>query len=442
MIKIQDFSNNIFNNIGFQEYNLTQDYKMFNYCITQKIDDNMLVYNTFTSEMLLFSLDEYNSIFLYGKNDNIKVHKYLIRHWFLIPKNSNDFSITYTFLQVMRRSKPDMIRNLFTYTILTTTDCNARCSYCYEADYKRIKMSEETALDVVNYIEKTHYNKVSLQWFGGEPLCNGKAIDIICSELKKRKIPYSSNMITNGYLFDEYDLDVVLPLWKLNQVQITLDGMEEKYNNIKRYIDINSGSPFHKVINNIHSLSKKYIKVNVRINISESNIDDLYPLVDYLYDEFGKYKTFSVYSYPLFRYWESQDSKIFDEYSKLQDYILLKRLRGHRSLQHVHISHCMADNKKSVVITPEGNLSLCEHYIYGELIGNIYENKLDSNVIDSWAERYYCDECQNCKLYPQCTLLKKCPVSNCSESYRNYIEDQIKKSMVRTYEKYLENKKI
>ena len=43
MIKIQDFSNNIFNNIGFQEYNLTQDYKMFNYCITQKIDDNMLV---------------------------------------------------------------------------------------------------------------------------------------------------------------------------------------------------------------------------------------------------------------------------------------------------------------------------------------------------------------------------------------------------------------
>ena len=42
-----------------------------------------------------------------------------------------------------------------------------------------------------------------LSWFGGEPLMGIKRIDQICMDLEGRGIKFSSNMISNGYLFDE-----------------------------------------------------------------------------------------------------------------------------------------------------------------------------------------------------------------------------------------------
>ena len=55
----------------------------------------------------------------------------------------------------------------------------------------------------VNYIKKSAKdNSVTLRWFGGEPLCNSRAIDIICSELRKQGVVFTSSMVTNGYLFD------------------------------------------------------------------------------------------------------------------------------------------------------------------------------------------------------------------------------------------------
>lgn len=51
------------------------------------------------------------------------------------------------------------------YTILTTTDCNARCFYCYELGRSRIPMSEQTAHEIADYISAP---KVNIHWFGGE----------------------------------------------------------------------------------------------------------------------------------------------------------------------------------------------------------------------------------------------------------------------------------
>ena len=88
------------------------------------------------------------------------------------------------------------------YTIFPTTDCNARCFYCFELGRSRIKMSIETAQKVVQYI-KAHCGgkKVNISWFGGEPLFHQEAIDTICDGLRAEGVEFASTMVSNGYLF-------------------------------------------------------------------------------------------------------------------------------------------------------------------------------------------------------------------------------------------------
>ena len=50
-------------------------------------------------------------------------------------------------------SRQKSAKNITGYTIFPTTDCNARCFYCFELDRSRIPMSVETARKVVRYIK-------------------------------------------------------------------------------------------------------------------------------------------------------------------------------------------------------------------------------------------------------------------------------------------------
>ncbi|MEI3172875.1 MAG: radical SAM protein [Lachnospiraceae bacterium] len=127
--------------------------------------------------------------------------------------------------------------HITSYTIFTTTDCNARCFYCYEMGRSRIPMSDETAHKAAAYIA-AHCGgeKVHLHWFGGEPLFNKQVIDIICTDLAEKGIVYESMIISNGYLFDGATVEQAVSHWKLKNVQITLDGTEEIYNRSKAFI--------------------------------------------------------------------------------------------------------------------------------------------------------------------------------------------------------------
>lgn len=117
------------------------------------------------------------------------------------------------FIRRTMQKKPEHITN---YVIFTTTDCNARCFYCYELGRSRIPMSVETAHKAADYIS-AHCGgeNVSIQWFGGEPLFNKNIIDIISSDLAAKGVEYTSIMISNGYLFDDATVKQAVKLWKL-----------------------------------------------------------------------------------------------------------------------------------------------------------------------------------------------------------------------------------
>lgn len=433
MNKIIEFSRQVYNVIGFQEYYTEKNYVNSIFLINEEVIDGNLIYNTLTCELILINDMEYEDY-----------KEYLISHWFLLPDDIDQYSLCKTFKFIYQKKyKKESIGKISNYTILTTTNCNARCPYCYEIGCKKIDMSINTALDVTDFIKRTNNGNFHIKWFGGEPLCNSNVIDSISDKLNEEGLLFSSTMISNGYLFDKYDETTLKYLWRLERVQITLDGTQENYNKTKSYIYPET-NPFEKVLNNIEYLLSNDIMVNVRVNISKDNIIDIERLLNLLYDCFHGYRKFFVYSHPLFDLSkvrnENEKNTIKDEYISIQ-----RKLKNIKFLPDYHLDlnrcyrNCIADNMKSVVINPEGRLSLCEHYFDSEFIGDIYNTQYNIKKIHEWNKKYEIDRCKSCPLFPQCTKIKKCPVGECSDQWREHLEFQIRDSMKNAYKRMVDN---
>lgn len=300
----------------------------------------------------------------------------------------------------------------FKCTILTTTDCNARCYYCYEQGTEKITMNMDTAQKTIDYIKKHRKGKpVHLKWFGGEPLCNAEIIDFISAEIKAADIDFQSSLITNGYLFNEELIKKAIDVWQLTHVQITLDGIDEEYNNVKNYKKNNGESSFKKVISNIAILLANNIKVVIRINFNASEISDAFKAIDYLYNKFGNIPNLIVYCsnisgsdivYPLD--YPSDKNPFLKLYEKL---ILCGYINSLNEMGlNPKILNCSIYNKDAVVINANGNLHKCQHAIImdnNDAFGSLGQEKIKKNKIVFWENlEYPYYDCEKCKCLPVC----------------------------------------
>jgi len=425
-----------------------ENYHPSTFVISKEVPEGLLCFHTLTCEMVLVSKEQGGVI-----SDN----EYMREHLFAVSESLDEKKLVNqyrTLRKMVDTSDGDSITS--SYTIMTTTDCNARCFYCYEKGRSRIPMSEETAKKVAHII-KRNYSKqpngkkdVSIRWFGGEPLYNNKVIDLICSELENSKVPFKSSMISNGYLFDEETVEKAVDLWKLQNVQITLDGTESVYNRSKAFIYDNVTSPYRRVVRNIGLLLDAGIKVSVRLNLGLHNADDLFALVRSLAGLYGKRQGLSCYAHVLFE--ESAGSgnvKQTDEsrrevYGKMEQ---LESLMGELGIKskdsplpkEIKQNRCMADSGKSILIAPTGDIGLCEHYSEDHFISHIdSDDVVDAAMVAKFRERR--DEiglCDNCPVYPQCIRLKMCEESAiCTpEKVENHV-NQIKFAMEQAFAKY------
>lgn len=392
------------------------------YLITEQVPDGSLVYNVMTGELVLAGEGEH------GLRD------YLARNWFLVPQGHDDRKLALELREVARllATQTDVVRS---YTVLTTTACNARCPYCFEAGSARVTMDEPMAEAVANYIERDAAGKrVSLRWFGGEPLCNTTPIDLVSERLRAAGFAYSSHIVTNGYLVSDELIERAVDLWHLQHAQITLDGTEEAYNRCKGYVNA-QGSPFRQVLANIDALLDAGVKVDIRLNLSEENGDDLFELVGLLGERFSGREGCSVYVATLFglaseeletAYWRL--SQKLDEASILQHWRLPRRMRS---------GQCMADSDSSVVVSPLGNLSKCEHYFTpSDSCGTVFEGITNEEVLAYW--RTHCDEqteCGECPFFPQCVRVKGCLIHEtpCDAAKRERALSSLRGSMLEEY---------
>ena len=341
----------------------------------------------------------------------------LRQRWFVVPEQLQEKECM-EFLRLLLKAKQQGQNEIVGYTIFTTTDCNARCFYCFELGRSRIPMSKETALKVVQYI-KTHCGgqKVRLSWFGGEPLYNMEVIDIICDGLRQEGIEYTSTMISNGYLFDDTAVKKAVESWNLERVQITLDGTEAVYNKAKAYI-YKEGNPYQIVLDNIGRLLDAAITVRIRLNMDLYNAENLLSLVDDLAQRFSGRSGFYVYAYhlydinkPMAELYDDQGwTKRNEAMQKLNEKILDYNIANQPELRKtIRLNHCMADHGNAITITPTGNIGLCDQCLEDEFIGHIDTEGFDSKRVTSWKETSpEIPECKDCFYYPDCIRLKKC----------------------------------
>ena len=387
--------------VGKQKCTDGESCRLMRYVIQCPVDDGVLLYHTLTCCMILLTNEE---------AAHLTVQQELIDNWFLVPEGHDDRKLCQQIRQMTRLFKPSA-KTITGYTILTTTGCNARCFYCYEKGTTPVTMTTETASKVVQYILAHRGDeKVGLSWFGGEPLYNVQVIDQICKELKEHEVPFKSSMITNGYLFDTEMVQRAKDLWQLKNVQITLDGREQIYNRVKRYIygDVNA---FERVLANMKLLMDAGIFVSVRLNVDQHNIEEMLQLVPFLNERFGANKNLTIYSHELFGERTPEESAaLYEQRMKLEALIAECGYKRRRELQKdIKLNHCMADNDNNVIISPAGFLGKCEHYIDREFFGHIDSEKKDVETLRKFKEHpEETEACTTCPYYPQCFRLVMC----------------------------------
>ena len=424
--------------VGLQTKKEDKPYRLMHYVVQQEVEEGVLLYNTLTCAMALVTREEAK---------NLTAVEGLIEHRFLVPVDHDDkkFCKIVKFGAKTMQKRPKGIK---TYTIVTTTGCNARCAYCFEQGAKPVHMTMETAEKVAQYIINHHgeHEEVKIRWFGGEPLYNFKVMDRICTRLQENNIKYYSNITTNGYLFSGRLIEKACQLWNLKEVQVTLDGTEENYNRIKAYVHTNGANPYQRVMENIKRLLDAEIPaIVIRIHLDYNNLRDVWALTKECGDRFRGYDNLYIYFMPLFQYLFNEEMQLslqrrtlYREKAKLEEYVQSIGIKGRPKIYRKEtfvFNQCMVDSGEDVMIVPDGHLGSCGHYVDSHFFGHIDSDDWDQDIIRQSREYLKeISECDTCAYYPRCYRLKICEMKKvCFKENREDFIASIRQKMLNEY---------
>lgn len=412
---------------GKQKVRESDTYRLMRYVLRVDHEGKVLLHNVVTGQLVVLSEEEARALDQLPTAYTPTMEQLVSEHY-LVSEDYDEYRSVNQLRRVFQSRDTGSAINH--YIILPTTYCNARCFYCYESDYPRVHMTEETASKLVEYIAEHREGKpVKLSWFGGEPLVGMARIDQITQALKDREISFESSMISNGYLFDEDVVRKSVELWNLKDIQITLDGTEEVYNRAKAFVNV-MDNPFERVLGNIDLLASNGIYVRIRLNIDFYNKDDIRELIETLGKKYAGNGHVFVYMNMLYndRGYEPvhhSDEDILELQQIIADYTdRLKQFglgNDGLTLPFLQASQCMADNSHAIEIQPDGGFCRCEHENTLDSYGSLEKGVLNPGRLVEWKvciERS--DYCPNCHVYPSCFLLKRCLSSKvpCSDAIR------------------------
>ncbi len=173
----------------------------------------------------------------------------------------------------------------FLLTILPTFGCNLGCSYCFVGK-KRGFMNKTRQDQIIAFVrdkfETRDIPKMSVDWFGGEPLLALPAIDYLSKAFldlcKKYDTPYSAQAITNGTVITDEVVEV-MQRSKIERLQITLDGLRVTHDE-RRPGKSAAIASFDQTIRGLDKVVGKFV-VRLRINVDKRNLHEAWGLLDF-----------------------------------------------------------------------------------------------------------------------------------------------------------------
>jgi uncharacterized protein len=225
----------------------------------------------------------------------LKKYDYLKKYGFFSEPKSVNFGT------IDESTVRDIISQTTMIVFETTDFCNLNCMYCsfgvfyegFEArNQKNININH--AITLLKYIfnikPKNKTNKLSIGFYGGEPLFNGKfimqIIDVINRLKSEKEMEVEYNITTNATLIHKYIHFLVENKFEL---LISLDGNEK--NHSYRFFKANRENSFGKVIENIDMIQsnypeyfKKYVNFNAVLH-DRNSVKEIY---EFIYSRYHK----------------------------------------------------------------------------------------------------------------------------------------------------------
>lgn len=406
------------------------------YSIIQKIDQEYIIFNSMYSSIVSVSCEELDYIkksLNHNKSNNLI--KELLKLHIVVEDDQDELHDLINKSNKLRYS-PEQV----TFTIAPSMDCNFKCHYCYEDGFRNSTMSKEiakqTADFILNNVEK-HQN-LKIIWYGGEPLMNFRAIQIISEIIIENPDKYKTffaEIVTNGYFLNK-NTSLKLSEFHVNYAQVTLDGDKEMHDS-RRYLLSGKGS-FDRILKNILD-SVKIIPISIRINIDHINSSENVLLLMEQLQKNNIIDEVEFFLAPVEDLNNSANPNCLTpkEFSR-EELAIYKELKNRNinivPLPRIGLGFCEAINEQDYVVDPIGHLYKCWAQIgnpFGR-VGDIYEGIIINEIHNKFT--YYAMmediKCDDCSVQPLC--LGGCPLikindgkSKCiSEKY--IIKDKIK----------------
>lgn len=426
--------------------------KISQYIITTIEDGQVILYSTITTSLIVISNEAYEQIFIRHIFEDEELVKQLFQYGFLIEDSFDEVKL----LDKLREK--DIEKPLPVINIFTTTNCNARCYYCFEKGINTIDMTPNTATQAVKFIKNTFSSKkIQLMWFGGEPLMNFDIIEKITTELYRDGYELLTHITTNGSLITKEMISFFKAYYSKISIQITIDETDDKYAKIKRYIDIPQELAYSRIINNCKLVLDAQIYLSIRINYLEQNYKRATQVFEEIEHQFASFdhQMLNIYLAPITlesgcNTCLSESNESFKRVIKFHRDHHVKNIRAKDEDQQILSSFCLlpksgscgAHRRNNIVIRADGMLFKCHRLAKEDKynVGNIYDGiNFDSENYKRFVTHDMPDEaCVKCNVLPLCqggcSVIKmlynrnlECDIKNVQESmlkdYYHYLTD-------------------
>ena len=339
---------------------------------------------------------------------NFQNYDFLIKARILVDNQEDDLNVYLADVLKNRYNSSDMA-----LTILPTRGCNFGCIYCYEQDRPNVLMNEQTEKAIVKFVcSNSNLKRLSVVWYGGEPLLNFDSMVRLTKMFKQLNIEYSAKIVSNGYLLTKEKADLMKDL-AIRNIQITFDGSEEIHNQ-RRFL-LGGQPTYRKIMDNLKYLLSinKEITIDIRTNIDRRNKDDY----NKFYQDFkSEINDKRVTMYPGFvsdllssecvspefnisegGYKAQFILDIFDKYG-IEIKSFLPKYRRHS---------CVASKYFAFVVGPEGELYKCWRMVGNqkEAIGNVNDGSFDMVKFSKYligADYTLDSKCLQCEFITLC----------------------------------------
>ncbi|WP_354668642.1 radical SAM protein [Pseudoalteromonas sp. C2R02] len=288
----------------------------------------------------------------------------------------------------------------FQLILFPTEQCNFRCVYCYE-DFEKGKMQEWLVKAIKEFIANKipTLDKLTLSWFGGEPLLADDVVfeisEYALDLAKKYNCKVVGDITTNGSLLSIKTLERLVKS-NQNYFQISIDG-DESFHNKTRVMRTGRGS-FDKIWTRIIAASKTQLdfKILLRIHVTDDNQQSILDFCERFNQHLSHDSRFTLYFKAIENLGgNSQKIKQLIKKQSAKDFATELTARYEKSLDISKNGNyiCYASKANSLAIRSDGILNKCTVALNDDLnaVGKINQDgtlEINNHRYSTWLKGF------------------------------------------------------